>query len=155
MAGKVYWGDSMTLSTTETEGGTAITIAKLQNVEIIPTFNVFQRLYSADSVKMASQKQGEFRVQVNVGYSEWDVELAQQWLGGSGASSTGLTDTSDPQKFTMVGEIAPADGTATNTSAKVTGVTFEQLPLFSANRSEFVEWNLEGVGEDIVDVTGP
>lgn len=155
MAEKTYWGDSMELSIFQIESGTSITVAELQQVEIIPSFQVFERLYSADSVKMASQKQGEFQVQVNIGISAWDVALLQQWLGGSGASSTGLVDTSDPQKFTIEGKIAPADGTATKTAAKVTGVTFDQMPVFTASRSEFVQKDLEGIGEDVTGVTGP
>jgi hypothetical protein len=155
MASQAYWGSTMTLSTFEQTDGTGLNVATLQNVEIIPSFDVFEYLYGADSVKFETEKQGEFSVTVNVGASKWDVATLQHWLGGSGSSSTGLVDTSDPALFNITGEISPADGSGTNLSVAVTRCSTDEMPMFSADRSEYVQWDVTFTGQDINPITGP
>lgn len=155
MAQKAYWGDSMQLTTFEQSDGTSLNVGYLQDVEITATFNVMERLYSADSVKFETEKQGEFAVTVSVGAMRWDTATLQHWLGGSGASSTGLVDTSDPALFNITGEISPADGTGTNLAVAVTRCSTDEMPLFAATRSEYVQWDVEFTGRDIQPLTGP
>lgn len=155
MAEKAYWGDTMQLTTFEQSDGTSLNVGLLQNVEITAGFDVMEYLYSADSVKFETEKQGEFSVNVNVGVMKWDVATIQHWLGGSGSSSTGLVDTSDPALFNITGEISPTDGTGTNLSVAVTRCSTDEMPLFSASRSEYVQWDVTFTGQDIGPVTGP
>lgn len=155
MAAKHYWGDTMQLTTFQQSDGTALNVATLQDVEIIPSFEVFEYLYGADSVKFQTEKQGEFQVQVNVGVSKWDVATLQHWLGGSGASSNSLVDTSDPALFNITGTISPADGSGTDLSVAVTRCSTNEMPMFSASRSEYVQWDVTFTGQDIGPVTGP
>lgn len=155
MAEKSYWADTMQLSTFQQGDGTALNVGFLQNVEIIPSFEVMEYLYSADSVKFEQEKQGEFQVQVNVGVMAWDVATLQHWLGGSGTSSTGLVDTSDPALFDITGQVSPADGSGTNLSVAVTRCSTDEMPMFSASRSEYIQWDVTFIGQDIGPVTGP
>lgn len=155
MAAKSYWSDTMSLDTFATSGGTSITVGLLQNVEIVAGFNVFEYLYSADSVKFETEKQGEFQVTVDVGAMKVDTALLQQWLGGSGASSTGLVDTSDPALFDITGSISPTDGSGTDLSVAVKRCSTDEMPLFSAARSEYVQWDVTFTGQDIEPLTGP
>lgn len=155
MTEKSYWSDTMTLSTFEQSDGTSLNVGLLQNVEIIPSFNVMEYLYSADSVLFETEKQGEFRVEVNIGVMEWDVATIQHWLGGSGASSTGIVDTSDPALFNIQGTISPTDGTGTDLDVTVKRCSTDSIPIFSASRSEYVQWDVTFIGQDIDPLTGP
>lgn len=155
MANKAYWSDTMSLDTFQTTAGTSISVGLLQNVEIIAGFNVFEYLYSADSVLFDTEKQGEFQVTVNVGLMKVDTALLQQWLGGSGASSTGIVDTSDPALFDITGSISPTDGSGTDLSVAVKRCSTDEMPLFSANRSEYVQHDITFTGRDIDPLTGP
>ena len=155
MAAKAYWSDTMSLSTFEQSDGTSLNVGLLQNVEIIPSFNVMEYLYSADSVLFETEKQGEFQVQVNVGVMKFDVATLQAWLGGSGASSTGVVDTSDPALFNITGTISPTDGTGTDLSVAVLRCSTDSMPIFSASRSEYVQWDVSFIGQDIQPLTGP
>lgn len=145
----------MALSTFEQSDGTSLNVALLQNVEVIPSFNVMEYLYSADSVLFDTEKQGEFQVEVNVGVMEWDVATTQHWLGGSGASSTGIVDTSDPALFNIQGTLSPTDGTGTNLDVAVKRCSTDSIPIFSASRSEYVQWDVTFIGRDIDPLTGP
>lgn len=151
MTAKTYYGNDMTL-TVKTESGTSITVGVLKNVEIVDAVEQ-DDLYGANSIKRQATKQREFKVNVSVGYAKYDVALIQQWQGGSGASSTGVVDTSDPALFEITGEVTPTDG-GTNLKGVVEEVRFPEMPVFSASEGEYVEWSGEGVGKDVT-VTGP
>lgn len=141
-----YFGDSMTLSVT-TEGATSIPVGSLQSVEVRVEVNETE-YFTADSTKREDVKHTERVPVVTATIGSWDPALAQQWLGGSGTSSTGLADTSDPQKFTVVGSVTPSGG-STPYEATVTGVTIPTMPIFSADRNEFIGLEIEGRGDDI------
>lgn len=155
MASKSYWADTMSLDTFATSAGTSISVGLLQNVEITAGYNVMEYLYSADSVEFETEKQGEFAVTVNVGVMKVDTALLQQWLGGSGAESTGNVDTSDPALFDITGSISPTDGSGTDLSVAVKRCSTDEMPLFSASRSEYVQWDVTFTGKTIEPLTGP
>lgn len=144
----------MQLTTFEQSDATSLNVGLLQNVEIIAAFETFEYLDSADSVKFETEKQGSFRVTVTVGAAKYDVATIQHWLGGSGASSTGLVDKSDPALFNITGEVTPTDGTATNLQAAVTRCSTDEIPIFSATMGEYIQQDVTFTGQDIT-VTGP
>lgn len=152
MANEVYFSDDFTtLDLTEGDGDTATPVAGIQNVEIVPSVSI-EQLYTSDSIKIEAQKQHEASVSVSIGYSKWDPEVAKQWLdGGGGNTANSLTDTSDPQKFKIDSDFTSNAGTTLNIT--VTGITFEEMPLVSASRGEYIQWDLEGTGEDITDLS--
>jgi len=151
-----------TLDVVEADSTSSTPVAGIQDVTIIPSVSL-ERLYTGDSIKIESQLQHEFQVQVEIGYSLWDVTLAQEWLGG-GQSSTAksMTDETEPQRFEVSFTLPSAqdqrilggdtDGNSEDEPVKVTGITFEEMPLFDASRGEYAQWDLSGVGEDISQV---
>jgi len=152
MAGEAYWVDdaSLTFETAESTP-TSIPVAGLQGVEIIPSVSI-EQLYTGDTIKIEAQKQHEFSVDVNITYSVWDPIFAEQWLGGGGGTeSNSMTDTSDPQKFSINTFDPVSVGGGTTINIQVDGITFEEMPLFAGDRGEYVEWDLSGTGEDITD----
>jgi hypothetical protein len=154
MANEAYWLDDFATLDLETGEATPTStpVAGIQNVTIIPSVSV-EQLYTGDSIKIDAQKQHEFSVDVSIGYSKWDPVVAEQWLGGGGGTSANsLTDTSDPQKYQITGEF---DSVNDNTTLSVTveGITFEEMPIIDASRGEYVQWDLEGVGEDMTDLS--
>jgi hypothetical protein len=151
MAANVYYGNEMVLSIT-TEGGTSITTGVLKDVEIVAAVE-HDELYGADSINRETIKQREFGVNVSVGHAKMDTALIQQWLGGSGASSTGMVDTADPALFEVTGEVTP-DGGGTNKKAVVSKVGFPEMPILSVSEGEYETTELDGTGASIT-ATGP
>lgn len=151
MAGNVYYGNDMVLSIT-TESGTTITVGVLKDVEIVAAAE-HDHLYGGDSTKRQEVKRREFGVNVNVGFAKMDMTMIQEWLGGSGQSSTGFVDTSDPALFEVTGEVTPAGG-GTNKKAVVKEVDFPEMPVMSVSEGEYETTELEGTGTDIT-ATGP
>lgn len=147
-----FFGDTMTL-TVDTEAGTSIPIGSLQAVEIRVEANE-NEYFSADTTKREAVQHTERVPVVTFTVGAWDDILQQHWLGGSGTSSTGLVDTSDPQKFDIVGSVTPVGG-STKYEATVTGVTIPTLPIFSASRNEYLGEEFEGRGDDIDLTTLP
>jgi len=152
MSAEAYWFDDAALTTFETDEGTPtqIPIAGLQGVTITPSVSI-EQLYTGDSIKIQEQKQHEFSVDVNIVYSKWDESFAKQWLGGEGSTAMSMTDTSDPQRFAINTFDPVSVGGGTTINSQVDGITFEEMPLFDGSRGEYVEWDLSGTGEDIVD----
>jgi len=148
--GDAYFSDEATLSL-ETDSGTSVPIAGLQDLTVIPSVAV-EQLYTGDSIKIDAQKQHEFEVQVEIGFSKWDLTLAEEWLGGPGTTSTSMSDTNDPQKYTASGEFTSVDGSLTY-QWEVTGITFEEMPILDFSRGEFIQWDLSGTGEDLTDLS--
>lgn len=151
MAANNYYGNDMVLSI-DTEGGTTIPVGVLKDVEISAT-EEHDSLYGGDSVKRQEVKRREAGVNVSVGFAEMDMALIQQWLGGSGSTSTGFVDSSDPQLFQITGEVTPAGG-GTNKKAVVDEVDFPEMPVISVTEGEFETTELEGTGTSIT-ATGP
>lgn len=147
MATEAVYLDDFTTLDLQTSGSTSTPIAGIQSVEISGEVSL-ERLYTADSIKIEAQKQHEAQVSVSIGYSKFDAAIVEQWLGGSGSSANSLTDTSDPQKYQISGTFEEVSGT-NEINLTVTGISFESMPLISASRGEFVQWDIEGTGEDI------
>lgn len=141
-----FFGDTMTL-TVDLEGGTNVPIGSLQSVEVSVEANETE-YFSADTTKREAVQHTERVPVVTFTLGAWDDILQTNWLGGSGTSSTGLVDTSDPQKFDIVGSVTPVGG-STAYEATVTGVTIPTLPIFSASRNEFLGEEFEGRGDDL------
>jgi len=153
MVEDAYVLDDYTTLSVETSGSTAVPIAGIEGITIIPSVSM-ERLYTADSTEIEEQQQFEFSVEVGIQYALWDQDatFVQQWLGGSGSSSSSYTDTTDPQKFTLDGVFESVNGDRTLTT-QVTGITFEEMPVIDTEMGEFVSRDLSGVGESMADVS--
>jgi hypothetical protein len=144
-----FFSDDATLEML-TSGGTSVPIAGIQDIEIVPSVSI-ERLYTGDSIKIDEQQQHEFEVAVDIGFSKWDLELMDSWLGGATVTSSSMIDTTDPQKYEITSEFTEVNAGATY-KATVSGITFEEMPLVAISRGEFIQWDLSGTGEDISDV---
>jgi len=144
-----WFGDTMTVSAA-LEGGTSIPVGKTQSLEMRLEAEE-NEYFSADSTLRDAVKHTERVPVVTFSVGAWDVELAKQWLGGSGTSSTGIVDTSDPQKFDISGSINSVGGTS-SWDVDILGVTIPTLPMFTMSRDEFLNEEFQGRGDDI-DIT--
>ena len=144
-----YYADDATLDLETDAGGENIPIAGLQEIDITAGVDIVT-LFTANSVKPEAKKQQEFEPTVEIGFSKFDPDLVKEWLGGDGASATAMEDTSDPAMFTINAEFVSTGGDETF-EATVTGITFDEMPLVSASRGEFIQWDLSGTGMDITN----
>jgi len=144
-----FFSDDATL-TLETSGSTSVPIAGIQDIEVVPSVSI-ERLYTGDSIKIDSQQQHEFEVAVDIGFSKWDLSLAEEWLGGAASTGTSMTDTTDPQKYKITSTFTEVNNGATY-DLEVTGITFEEMPIIAVSRGEFIQWDLSGVGEDLTNL---
>jgi len=146
--GNAYWlNDYSTLAlkdSTDTD-----VVAGIQGVSIGVEYGVLERLYTADSIKTQAKKHGEVSVPIEIDYSEWDTAFAQEYMNDTGDA---IDDTSDPPEFTLTGAFDDEGGN-NQINVTVEGITFENPPIFDADRDEFVEWGLSGTGDDITDLT--
>lgn len=147
-----YFGNTMDIAV-ELEGGTSITVGKVKSVEMMIEVTETE-FFSADSTLRDAVQHSEKVPTVTFSIAAWDIELHKQWLGGSGTASTGLVDTTDPQKFTITGEVTPVGGSA-KWEVEIVGVTIPTLPLFSASENEFLEEEFDGRGDDLNILTEP
>jgi hypothetical protein len=147
-----YWTDTATLDL-QTSPGTDMPVAGIQDITIVPSVSI-EQLYTADSIKIEQQQQHEFSVDVAIGFSKWDDEVVNEWLGGPGTTATSMTDQSDPQKYKVSSTVESVNGTETY-NIEVTGITFEDMPIIDASRGEFIQWDLDGTGEDLTDLSAP
>lgn len=144
-----YLGDTMTISVA-TQAGTSIPVGSTQALEMRVQVNEIE-YFSADTTLRDAVAHTEKVPVVAFTIGSWDVLFHKHWLGGSGTSSTGLVDTADPTKFDIDGTVTPQGG-STSWDIKILGVTIPTLPIFSANRNEFIGLEAEGRGDDI-DIT--
>lgn len=154
MATDAYRIDDYTTLDLATSSGTTTPVAGIQGVTIIPSVSM-DRLYTGDSIKIEEQQQNEFSVDVGIEYSLWDqsASVVQQWLGGGGGTTaTSMTDTNDPQKFSITGTFDSVGGDRT-LDTNVTGITFEEMPIIDGSAGEYLSRDLSGTGEDITDLS--
>lgn len=147
-----WFGDTMTIAA-QTEGGTTINIGKTQEVEV--RLEVTENEYFSTDTTLREAVQHTEKVPIcRFVIGSWDIALHKQWLGGSGSTSTGIVDTTDPQKFTFTGTINSVGGT-NSWDVDVIGVTIPTLPLFTASRNEFLQEEFEGRGDDLTITQEP
>lgn len=144
-----WYGDTATISL-QTKGGTTLNIGKLQELEVRVEVNE-NEYFSADTTLREAVQHSEKVPVVRFVIGSWDVKLHKHWFGGSGTSSTGLVDTSDPTKFTVTGTVTSVGGSS-SWDVDVKGVTIPTLPLFTMSRNEFLNEEFQGRGDDI-DIT--
>jgi hypothetical protein len=133
--------------TVENDSGTAVPIAGIRDVTITPGYETAE-LYTADSTFRDTVKQYEHSVEVEITYANFDIEAAQEWLGGEGATATASTDTNDPTLFSVEFVSQSADGSFERTAA-AEKVVFPDFPVVSGTQDEFEEFDLSGTGKTV------
>jgi hypothetical protein len=133
--------------TVENDSGTAVPIAGIRDVTITPGYETAE-LYTADSTFRDTVKQYEHSVEVEITYANFDIDAAQEWLGGEGATATASTDTNDPTLFSVEFVSQSADGGFERTAA-AEKVVFPDFPVVSSTQDEFEEFDLSGTGKTV------
>jgi len=148
MSDESYWFNDGALTVTNNEDDSDIVIAGIKGVTITPGFEMTQ-YYTADSTLWHVAKQYEHSVSVEIDYAFFNVEAAQQWLGGEGTTSaTSTTDTSDPMKFD-VKRVDPSAKGGHERTTEVTTVVFPEFPIVDGSQDEMEEYGLSGTGRTV------
>jgi len=145
-----YWSNARALSV-QNSADTTVPIAGIQDVSIVPAYE-HEELYTMDSSFRETVKRYEHNVNVEITYSKFSVEAAQEWLGGEGATATASQDDSDPALFSIEDVTPSADGSVERT-AVVENVVFPEFPVVEGSYGEYEEWDLSGSGRQLSDLS--
>ena len=146
---EAVWSNSRVLSVQNSADET-VPIAGIREVTITPAYE-HTELYTMDSSFRESVKRYEHNVNVEITYAKFSVELAQEWLGGEGATATGSQDDSDPTLFAIEDVTPSADGGFERTTA-VADVVFPEFTMVDGSYGEYEEWSLSGSGREITQL---
>lgn len=144
------WANARTLSV-QNSTDTNVPIAGIREVTITPAYETTE-LYTMDSTFREAVKQYEHNVNVEITYAKFSLEMAQEWLGGEGATATASQDTSDPTLFAIEDVTPSADGGFERTVA-VDDVVIPEFPVIDGSYGEFEEYGLSGSGRQISDLS--
>lgn len=147
---EAYFFDDGVLTVETDEGSEDVTVAGISEITIDPEWEIAEK-YTADSGFREAVKQYEHTVAVDVGYMDFNMDAAQQWLGGDGPSATSSTDTSDPQLYT-VKVVSTSVGGAIERECEVEKVVFPNFPLVDGSAGEFEEYSLSGSGRSVTSL---
>jgi len=152
-----YWGNSTFNAGTFTisnDSGTEVVVGGFRGATITPAYE-HEALYTADSTFRDTVKRYEHNVNVDITYAYFAFELAQEWLGGDGATATASQDDADPAKFKIeaVSPSAGADGATEGERTVVAEkVVFPEMPVVDATQDEYEEYELSGTGRQVSQV---
>ena len=146
---EAIWSNARTLSV-QNSADEPVPIAGVRDVTITPAYE-HTELYTMDSSFRESVKRFEHNVNVDITYAKFSMELAQEWLGGEGATATGSQDDSDPTLF-AIEDVTPSDSGGFERTVAVADVVFPEFPIVDASYGEFEEWDLSGSGREITQL---
>jgi len=146
-----YWGDDIATFKVEIDG-TEVTAGKVRDVSIRGEAE-HTELFTTDSVTRDDVKRREVAVTVEMTIVEFNEELAQYWLDGTGSTSDTVNDTSDVAEFDVTVEQNMTDHTGStgdeSLKAAVDNVHFPEMPLIDLAEGEFNEHDLSGRGDGV------
>ena len=152
MAAKTYFARMATL-VIQPDGGTAISVGHLQNVDITVEYEE-EPLTACGSIKIQDVCNKDVKVTVKAEFLRIDIDLMGDVLSPSGTNYTsggtltGIENTCTSSLFDVVGTITATDD-ATLT-ATVSDVTFPTVPIISASKDDgWVPFPYEGTGRDL------
>ena len=152
MASKTYFARLATIEI-QPDGGTAISVGHLQNVEITVEYEE-ETLTACGSIKIQDICNKDVKVNVKAELLRIDIDLTGDVLSPtgttytSGGTLTGIEDTCTVSLFDVVATIEATDGAVL--TATVSDVTFPTVPIMSASKDDgWVPFPYEGIGRDI------
>ena len=153
-----FFGKTATISF-KPDGGTAIDVGVLQGVEITAVPELVD-LEGCGSVKRVGIAIKKWRVTVTGTVRAVDFALiadicsssGTSWTDGTG-TFTGIEDTDTPSYFDVTSTVDSDEGKELSVTAK--NVVFKDLPILVGTYGEWVEWALEGEGDDFTAVETP
>ena len=152
MACKTYFARTATIEI-QPDGGTAIPVGHLQNVEITVEYEE-EPLTACGSIKIQDICNKDVKVTVKAELLKIDIDLTGDILSPtgttytSGGTLTSIEDTCTASLFDVVATIDATDGTTL--TATVSDVTFPTVPIISASKDDgWVPFPYEGTGRDL------
>lgn len=153
-----FYGKTATISF-KPDGGTQIDVGVLQGVEIIAVPE-YVDLEGAGTTKRVGAAIKKWRVTCRGTMKAIDFALIADICSSSGASwtnatgvFTGIEDTDTPSYFDVVAAVTSDDGKPLTVTAK--NVIFKDVPVLVGTWGEWVEFELEGEGDDFTAVETP
>ena len=149
---RAYHGNTATIEF-QPDGGTAITVGWLQNVEVSVEFEESE-MTACGSIKIQDRRKYVTRVKLKAEVKKMDIPLLADILTPSGTYYNGTTgtvtaieDTNVQSLFDVVAAVESTGGK--DLTATVSNVVFNNLPLIVAAKDDYVGWELEGIGDDV------
>jgi len=147
-----YFGDDIATFRIEIDS-TELTAGKVRNVSIRGEAN-HNELFTPESVTRDDVKRREVAVVVEMTLVEFNEEIAQYWLDGSGSNtSTSVNDDSNVAEYSVTLEQNMTDHTDSSgdesLKAVVDNVHFEEMPLIDLAEGEYNEHDLTGRGDGV------
>ena len=149
---KYFYAKTATIAF-QPDGGTAIDVGSLQNVEIRELAD-YVELRSAGTNQRVDVAQHNQRVEVTATINEIDMELIADILSPSGTNWTSGTGTLSGIEDTDTASLFDVVATVTSTANKLLTVTvsnvyFPDIPVLVGTPGEWVGWELSGTGDDV------
>jgi len=147
-----FFGDDIATFKVEINS-TTVTAGKVRDVSIRAEADHVE-LFTTDSVTRDDVKRREVAVICEFTVVEFNEEVAQYWLDGSGSStSTTVSDDTNVAEYTVTVEQNMTDHTNTagdeSLKAVVDNVHFDEMPLIDLAEGEYNEHDLSGRGDGV------
>jgi len=153
-----FYGKTATISF-KPDGGTAIDVGVLQSTEITAVPEIVD-LEGCGTVKRVGAAIKKWRVTCRGVIRAIDFALIADICSSSGSSwtsatgvFTGIEDTDTPSYFDVTAVCNSDAGKALTVTAK--NVIFKDIPILVGTYGEWVEWELEGEGDDYTATETP
>jgi len=153
-----FYGKTATISF-KPDGGTAIDVGLLQGCEVIavPEYVDLDGCGSTKRVGVAIKKwrvtcRGTIRATDFALIADICSSSGTSWTSGTGVF-TGIEDTDTPSYFDVTLAVNSDAGKALTVTAK--NVVFKDVPVLVGTYGEWVEWELEGEGDDFTATETP
>jgi len=150
-----WYGDTATLSIKV--DSTDIPVGSLQNVEVSIDVGNRTEYFSNDTTLREAVRHSEIVPVVDFTLGSFDIALVKEFMAGGndGSSITKLSDedTTVPQKYDISASLEPvevSDGSAQALEVTVEGCDLDGIPLFSAERGDFIGNEYSARGDDLV-----
>lgn len=149
----LYFGDDITIATfQEADGSTSLTAGKARSGNVRAEADHVE-LFTTDSITRDEVKRRELVVIVELEFVEFNEDIVQYWLDGTGSTSTTINDDSAVQEYDITLEQLMTDHTGSSGDEKlkaaVTGVHFPEMPMIDFSEGEYSAKSLTGRGDAI------
>ncbi len=142
-----FWFDDGALTLTEEGDTTEFQPVGLRGITVTATAE-HERFDTADSTLFEFVKRHTQRVDVEINYAKFPLDMAQTWLAGGGGTATATQDNSDVAQFNMKVVATSADKTVERT-LEVTDIDFPEFEFLNGSENEYEEYTLSGTGKTV------
>jgi len=142
-----FWFDDGVLTLVEQGQTTEFQPVGLRGITVTATAE-HERFDTADSTLFEVVKRHTQRVNVEIDYAKFPIDMAQTWLAGGNGTATATQDNSDVAQFNLEAVATSADGEIERT-LEVTDIDFPEFEMLNGSENEYEEYTLSGTGKTI------